>query len=59
MLFPKDEIISDIDARIKRTGGECSDWYVGVAKDSREPRVAHTSRLCDVCDPGFSENGHG
>ena len=37
MLLPKDEIISDIDTRIKRTSAEYSDWCVGVAKDSREP----------------------
>ncbi len=37
MLLSKDEIISDIEARIKRTGGAYRDWYVGVANDNREP----------------------
>lgn len=35
MLLSKDEIISDIEARIKRTASDYSDWYVGVAKDFR------------------------
>jgi hypothetical protein len=37
MLLPRDEIIADIDAQIGRTGGECPDWCVGIAKDGREP----------------------
>jgi hypothetical protein len=37
MLFPKDEIIADVDGQIKKMGGKYSDWCVGIAKDSQEP----------------------
>jgi hypothetical protein len=37
MLFPKDEIIADVDRQIKKMGGKYSDWCVGIAKDSQEP----------------------
>jgi hypothetical protein len=37
MLLPKDEIIADFEAQIRKMGGEYSEWFVGVAKDLREP----------------------
>lgn len=35
MLFPKDEIIADIEGRIKRTGSDSSEWCIGIARDTR------------------------
>jgi hypothetical protein len=37
VLLPKGEIIADIEAQIRRIGGEHRDWCVGVAKDPRVP----------------------
>ena len=32
-----EEIIEDIEAHIRKFGGECSEWCVGTAKDARAP----------------------
>lgn len=34
MLMPKDEIITDIEAQIRKGGGDYGAWCVGTAKDS-------------------------
>ncbi len=34
MLMPKDEIIADIQAQIRKAGGDYGAWCVGTAKDS-------------------------
>ena len=35
MMMPKAEIISDIEAQIRRKGGTYREWCVGIAKDPR------------------------
>ena len=34
MLLPKDEIIADIEAQIRKSGGDYRAWCVGTAKDT-------------------------
>ena len=34
MLMPRDEIIADIEAQIRKGGGDYGAWCVGTAKDS-------------------------
>lgn len=51
MLLPRDEIISDIEAQIKKMGGEYHDWCVGIAKDRREPLFE--THLLEDKDDGF------
>ena len=31
------EIIEDLEAHIRKTGGAAGEWWVGTAKDSRSP----------------------
>jgi hypothetical protein len=51
MLLPRDEIIAEIDGRIKSTGADYSDWCVGVAKDSQEPHFE--AHLIEDRNDGF------